>query len=39
MEQNDQEAILDKDGGLRIPIHLSTFLTVEYYYYHHPAFC
>ena len=30
MEESDQDAILDKDGGLRVPTPLSTFLPVEF---------
>ena len=30
MEASDQDAILDKDGGLRVPTPLSTFLPVEF---------
>ncbi|CAF0888989.1 unnamed protein product [Rotaria sp. Silwood1] len=30
MEQTDQQAILDKDGGLRVPVNLSTFVTTAF---------
>ncbi|CAF5169118.1 unnamed protein product, partial [Rotaria sp. Silwood1] len=30
MEQTDRQAILDKDGGLRVPVNLSTFLTTAF---------
>ncbi|UJR21269.1 hypothetical protein I4U23_024363 [Adineta vaga] len=30
IEQSDQQAILDKDGGLRIPVNLSTFMTTAF---------
>ena len=30
MEETDQKAVLDKDGGLRVPVHLPTFLSVQF---------
>ncbi|CAF2411510.1 unnamed protein product [Rotaria sp. Silwood2] len=30
MEQTDQQAVLDNDGGLRVPVNLSTFLTTAF---------
>ncbi|CAF0991269.1 unnamed protein product [Rotaria sordida] len=30
IEQTDQQAVLDKDGGLRVPVNLSTFLTTTF---------
>lgn len=30
MEETDEKAVLDKDGGLRVPVHLPTFLSVQF---------